>query len=82
MLVNQKHTSSDNLSGGHLFNSRVVHVPSTCFRIRLPLIPLVLIAVLLWVGALFGPMAQLIVVEAGLIAPRSCGASLAAIPFR
>ena len=68
MLFNKKHTSSDNLSSGDLFNSGVVHVPRTCFRIHLPLIVLVLIVVLLRMGALFGPMAQLITVEAGLIA--------------
>jgi len=68
MLVDKKHTSSDHLSGGHLFNSSIVHVSRTCLRVRLPLISLVLIAVLLRVGALFGPMAELITVEAGLVA--------------
>ena len=71
MFVNKKHTSSDNFSHGHLFNSGVVHVPRTCFWICLSLIVLVLIAVLLRMGALFGPMAQLITVEAWLIAPGS-----------
>ena len=79
MFVNKKHTSSDNLSCGHLFNSGVVHVPRTCFRICLSLIALVLIVVLLRMGAFLGPMAQLIIVEAWLIAPRSYGASLSSI---
>ena len=81
MLVDKKHTSSDNLSCGHLVNSSIVHVSRTCLRVCLPLIVLILIIVLLRVGALFGPMTHLIAVVAGLIAPRSYGASLTAIPF-
>ena len=67
MFVNKKHTSSDNLSCGHLFNSGVVHVPRTCFRICLSLIALVLIVVLLRIGAFLGLMTHLITVEAWLI---------------
>ena len=72
MLVDKKYTSSDNFSCRNFFNSGVMHVSRTCFRICLSLIALVLIDVLLRMGALFGPMAQLIIVEAWLIAPRSC----------
>ena len=42
-----------------------------CLRIDLLLITLVLIAVLLGMGTLLGPMAQLIIVEAWMIAPGS-----------
>ena len=72
MFVNKKHTNGDNLSYGNLFNNSVVHVARTCFRICLSLIVLVLIIVLLRMGAFLGPMTQLIIVEAWLIAPGSC----------
>ena len=72
MFVNKKHTSGDNFTYRNLFNSGVMHVSRTCFRICLFLITLVLIAILLGMGALLGPMAQLVTVEAGLIAPWSC----------
>ena len=68
MLVNKKHTSSDNFSCRHLFNSSIMHISRTCLRIHLPLISLVLIVVLLRMGAFLGPMTHLIIVEAGLIA--------------
>ena len=71
MFVYKKHTSGDNVSCRNLFNSGVMHIYRTCFRICLPLISLVLIVVLLRMGALFGPMVQLITVEAWLIAPGS-----------
>ena len=71
MFVNEKHTSGDNLSRRNLFNSGIMHVSRTCFRICLSLIILVLIVVLLRMGAFLGPMAQLITVEAWLIAPWS-----------
>ena len=71
MFVNKKHTSSDNLSCGHLFNSSIVHVSRTCLRVCLPLIVLVLIVVLLRMGAFPGLMTHLITVEAWLIAPGS-----------
>ena len=71
MLVNKKHTSSDNFSRRNFFNSCVMHVSRTCFRIDLLLISLVLIVVLLRIGSLLRPMAQLIIVEAWLIAPGS-----------
>ena len=58
-----------------------MHLSRTCLRIRLPLISLILIVVLLRMGALFGPMAQLITVEAGLVALGSYGASLPSIPL-
>ena len=72
MFVNKKHTSGDNFSHRNFFNIYVMHVSRTCIWICLFLITLILIAVLLGMGALFGPMAQLIIVEAWLIAPRSC----------
>ena len=72
MFVNKKHTSYDNLSYRNFFNSGVIDVSNMRFRICLPLISLVLIVVLLRMGALFGPMAQLIIVEAWLIALGSC----------
>ena len=81
MFVNKKHTSGDNLSRRNFFNSGVMHVSRTCFRIGLSLIALVLIVVLLRMGALFGPMTQLIIVEAWLIALGSYGASLPSIPL-
>ena len=81
MFVNKKHTSGDNLSYENLFNSGVVHVPRTCFRICLPLISLVLIVVLLRMGAFLDPMTDLITVEAGLIVLGSGGASLPSIPL-
>ena len=68
MFVNKKRTNSDNLSCRNLFNSGIMHVSRMRFRICLPLISLVLIVVLLRMGALFIPMAQLIIVEAWLIA--------------
>ena len=64
MLVDKKHTSGDNLSSGHLFNSSIVHVSRTCLRIRLPLIVLVLIVVLLRMGAFLGLVTHLITIEA------------------
>ena len=81
MFVNKKHTSGDNLSYGNLFNSSVVHVSRTGLRIRLPLIVLILIVVVLRMGAFLGLMTHLIIVEAGLIALGSCGASLPFIPL-
>ena len=72
MFVNKKHTSGNNLSRKNLFNSGVMHVSRTCFRICLPLISLVLIVVLLRMGAFLGPMTHLITVEAWLIAIGSC----------
>ena len=72
MFVNKKHTGYDNLSCSNFFNSGVMHVSKMCFRICLSLIALVLIAVLLSMGAFLGPMTQLIIVEAWLIAPGSC----------
>ena len=72
MFVNKKHTSDDNLSRRNLFNSSVVHVSKTCFRIGLSLISLILIAILLRMGAFLGPMTHLIIVEAWLIARGSC----------
>ena len=71
MFVNKKHTSGDNLSHRNLFNSGVMHVSRTCFRICLSLIALILIADLLRMGAFLGPMTHLIIVEAWLIAPES-----------
>ena len=47
----------------------------------LPLIALVLIVVLLRMGAFLGPMTHLVIVEAGLIALGSYGASLPSIPL-
>ena len=70
--MNKKHTSHDNLSHRNFFNSGIMHVSRTCFRICLSLIALVLIVVLLRMGAFLGPMTQLIIVEAWLIAPGSC----------
>ena len=67
MFVNKKHTNSDNLSCGNLFNNSVVHVSRTCLRIHLPLIVLILIVVLLRIGAFLGPMTHLIIVEVGLM---------------
>ena len=81
MLVDKKHTSGDNLSYRNFFNNGIMHVSRTCFRICLSLIALVLIAVLLRMGAFFGPMDLLITVEAGLIALGSYGASLPSIPL-
>ena len=81
MLVNKKHTSSDNLSCRHLFNSSIMHVSRTWLRVRLLLIVLVLIDVLLRMGAFLGPMTYLITVEAGVIVLRSCGAYLPSIPL-
>ena len=68
MFANKKHTSGDNLSHMNFFNSGIMHVSRTRFRICQSLIALVLIVVLLRMGALLGPMAQLIIVEAWLIA--------------
>ena len=72
MFVNKKHTSGDNFTYRNLFNSGVMHVSRTCFRICLSLIVLVLIVVLLTMRAFLGIMTYLITVEAGLIALRSC----------
>ena len=71
MFVNKKHTGCDNFSRRNFFNNGIMHVSRMCFRICLSPIALVLIAVLLRMGALLGPMAQLIIVEAWLIAPES-----------
>ena len=71
MFVNKKHTGGHNFSHRNFFHGCIMHVSRTCFRICMPLISLVLIVVLLRMGALFGPMAQLIIVEAWLIAPGS-----------
>ena len=69
MFVNKKHTGGDNFSHRNFFNSYVMHVSKTCFRIGLFLITLVLIAILLGMGTLLGPMAQLIAIEAWLVVP-------------
>jgi len=66
MFVNEKHTGGDNLSRGYLFNISVVHVSRMCLRICLFFITLVLIAILLGMGTLLGPMTQLIAVKATL----------------
>ena len=71
MFVNKKHTSGDNLSRRNFFNSGIMHISRMCFRICLSLIALVFIGVLLRMGALLGPMTQLITVEAWLVAPWS-----------
>ena len=81
MLVDKKHTSPDNFSYGHFLNNCIMHVPRTCPCVRLPLIILILIAILLWVGAFLGLMLHLIAVKIGLITPRSYGASLTTISF-
>ena len=70
-VFNKKHTGGDNFSRRDFFNSCVMHVSRTCLWICLFLITLVLIVILLGMGALLGPMTQLITVEAWLIAPRS-----------
>ena len=69
MFVNKKHTGDDNFSHRNFFNSGVMHVSRKCLRIGLFLITLVLIAILLGMGTLLGPMAQLVIVEAWPIAP-------------
>ena len=46
-----------------------MHVSRMCLRICLFLIALVLIAILLGMGTLLGPMTQLVIAEAWLIAP-------------
>ena len=69
MFVNKKHTGGGNFSCRDFFHSYVMHVSSMCLRIGLFLITLVLIAILLGMGTLLGPMAQLIIVEARLIVP-------------
>ena len=69
MFVNKEHTGGDNFSHRNFFNSYVMHVSRTCLRIDLLLITLVLIAILLGMRAVLGPMTQLIIVEAWLIAP-------------
>ena len=69
MFVNKKHTGGDNFSRRDFFHSYVMHVSMACLRIGLFLITLVLIATLLGMGAFLGPMAQLVIVEAWLIAP-------------
>ena len=50
MFVNKKHTSGDNFSYRDFFHNCVMHVSSTCLRIDLFLITLVLIATLLGMG--------------------------------
>ena len=49
-----------------------MHISRMCFWIGLFLITLVLIAILLGMGTLLGPMTQLIAVEAWLVVPWSC----------
>ena len=71
MFVTKKHIGGDNFSCRDFFNSCVMHVSRTCFRIGLFLITLVLIAILLGMGALLGPMTQLIAVEEWLVVPWS-----------
>ena len=71
MFVNKKHTGGHNFSRGDFFHRGVVHISRTCFWIGLFLITLVLIAILLEMGALLGPMIQLIAVEAWLVVPWS-----------
>ena len=71
MFVNKKHTGSHNFSHGNFFHGCIMHVSRTCFWIGLFLITLVFIAILLGMGALLGPMTQLIVVEAWLVVPWS-----------
>ena len=48
-----------------------MHISRICFGIGLFLITLVLIAILLGMGALLGPMTQLIAFEAWLVVPWS-----------
>ena len=72
MFVNKEHTDGDNFSRMNFFNSGVMHVSRTCFRICLSLIALVLIVVLLRMGAFLGLVTDLIIVEAWLIALGSC----------
>ena len=81
MLVDEKHTSRDNFSGGHFLHSGIMHLSLTCPGIRLSLIVLILVAILLGVGAFLGPMTQLVVVETWLIISKSGGAVLTAISF-
>ena len=72
MFVNKKHISGDNFPHRDFINSCVMHVSRMCLWICLFLVTLVLIATLLGIGAFLGPMAQLVTVEAWLIAPWSC----------
>ena len=81
MLVDKKHTSRDNFSGGHFLHSGVMHLSLTCPGIHLPLIVLIWVAIPLGVGALLGPMTQLVAVETRLITSESGGAVLIAISF-
>ena len=81
MLVDKKHTSHDNFSSGHLFYSGIMHLSLTCLGIHLPLIVLIWVAIPLGVGALLGPMTQLVAVETWLITSKSGGAVLIAISF-
>ena len=69
MFVNKKHTGGHNFAHGNFIHSCIMHVSSTCFWIGLFLITLVLIAILLRMGVLLGPMTQLITVEAWLVVP-------------
>ena len=72
MFINKKHIDSHKFPYRDFFNSCVIHVSSTCLRIDLFLVTLVLITTLLGMGALLGPMTQLIAVEAWLVVPWSC----------
>ena len=81
MLVDKKHTSRDNFSGGHFLHSDIMHLSLTCPGIRLSLIVLILVAILLGVGAFLGPMTQLVAVETWLITSESGGAVLTTISF-
>ena len=56
MFVNKKHTGGDNFSRMDFFHSYIMHVSRTCIRIGMFLITIVLIATLLGMGALLGPM--------------------------
>ena len=67
MFVNKKHTSSDNLSCGHLFNNGVVHVPRMCLRICMSLISLVLVVAFIRIRALLCNVTGLVAIEAWLV---------------
>jgi len=66
MFVNKKHTGGHNFSHENFFHGYIMHVSRMCFWIGL-----VLIAILLGMGALLGPMTQLIALEAWLVVPWS-----------
>ena len=69
MFVNKKHTGGNNFSLRNFLHSYIMHIFRTCFRIHLFQITFVLIDILLGMGTLLGPMAQLIAVEAWLVVP-------------